>query len=144
MLCAPTVSLIHYKPPSELSEPLLLSDKSPSELSESLLLSDKSPSDCSESLLLTDESPSDCSDLPLTHYERAADCSATLSLSPLIIREIKVIDLFFKRINHLSLSNFERNSKGCFYSLVEMDSNESQLAISNILNGKQIEQDLPF
>ena len=111
MLCAPTVSLIHYKPPSEFSEPLLLSDKSPSELSEplllsdkspselseslllsdkspselseSLLLSDKSPSELSESLLLTDESPSDCSDLPLTHYERAADSSATLSLSPL-------------------------------------------------------------
>jgi hypothetical protein len=116
MLCAPTVSLIHYKPSSELSEPLLLIDNRPSELSESLLLTDESPS----------------------------DCSATLSLSPLIIREIKVIDLFFKRINHLSLSDFERNSKGCFYSLVEMDSNESQLAISNILNGKQIEQDLPF
>ena len=81
MLCAPTVSLIHYKPPSEFSEPLLLSDKSPSELSEPLLLSDKRPSELSESLLLTDESPSDCSDLPLTHYERAADCSATLSLS---------------------------------------------------------------
>lgn len=40
--------------------------------------------------------------------------------------------------------NSERNSKGCFYSLVEMDSNESQLTISNMLNDKQIEQNLPF
>jgi hypothetical protein len=93
MLCAPTVSLIHYKPSSELSEPLLLIDKRPSELSESLLLTDESPS----------------------------DCSATLSLSPLIIREIKeikVIDLFFKRINHLSLFYVANQIIGSYFSIV--------------------------
>ena len=73
--------LLSDKRPSELSELILLCDKRPSELSEPLLLIDKSPSDRSESLLLTDESPSDCSDLPLTHYERAADCSAPLEIT---------------------------------------------------------------
>ena len=42
------------------------------------------------------------------------------------------VSLVLKKLGFSS----ERNSKGCFYRLVEMNSNESQIVISNILNNK--------
>ena len=39
----------------------------------------------------------------------------------------------------------ERNSKGCYYKLFEMDTNESQRVIADMIsNSSTVEQQLPF
>lgn len=68
---------------------------------------------------------------PFKHLSAAAIAQAISYGRPSITS--RRVSLVMKKLGYRS----ERNSKGCFYKLFEMDTNESQRVISNMIHGNE-------